>query len=108
MENANEDFKFIVGKRIMETRIKAGLTREMLAEIAGISTKYVYDIEMGKKNVSLYIIHQVCRGLDINMGYILSEERIDKCDSLDEICNKFNKKQKKQIIQIIEIIHEII
>ena len=38
-----------VGERIYLTRVMRGYTRDTLAELASISPKFLYEIEIGKK-----------------------------------------------------------
>lgn len=45
---------FEAGKRIKKIRKSLKLTQEQLAEKAGISAHFVYEIEHGQKTMSLY------------------------------------------------------
>lgn len=59
------------GKRVMELRIKLGLTREKLAEQAGISSKFLYEIEVGTKGFSGKTLGGLANALDVSCDYIL-------------------------------------
>lgn len=48
MEKNYEEFKEMLGKRMMDLRCKQRMTREYLAEQADISPKFLYEIEMEK------------------------------------------------------------
>lgn len=49
MKNTYEKFNIQIGKKIMKKRLQRGYTREYLAEMADISAKFLYEIEIGKK-----------------------------------------------------------
>lgn len=52
-------------------RIKLGLTREKLAEQAGISSKFLYEIEVGSKGFSGKTLGGLANALDVSCDYIL-------------------------------------
>lgn len=46
MKNTYEKFNIQIGKKIMKKRLQRGYTREYLAEMADISAKFLYEIEI--------------------------------------------------------------
>ena len=48
-----------LGKRLRELRTKARLSQDQLAEQAGISAKYLGEVERGAVNVSVHILHKL-------------------------------------------------
>ncbi|MCD8333499.1 MAG: helix-turn-helix domain-containing protein [Clostridiales bacterium] len=60
-----------VGERIFMVRSLRGYSREHLAEIADISPKFLYEIELGKKGFSTYTLAKLCRALEVNSDYLL-------------------------------------
>lgn len=109
MKETKDNFNILIGKRIMEIRVQKQMTREQLAENADISTKYLYEVERGRKNCSLYIMYKLSRCLDINVDYILRDEKcIGKSNGIDEVYQQFRNEQKEQIKEIIKMICEII
>ena len=73
MEHTKETFSHKVGQQLRQIRKEQNLTREQLAEQANISSKYLYEIEKGRKNCSLYIIYRLCSCLKVNLEHILKE-----------------------------------
>lgn len=65
------------GERIFQLRSMRGYSRERLAEIAEISTKFLYEIEMGKTGFSVWILTKLCKALDVDCSCILSDERYE-------------------------------
>ena len=47
------------------------MTREALAELADISTSFLYEIETGKKSFSAYTLKNLSRALNVEADYIL-------------------------------------
>ena len=64
-------------KRVAETirieRLRKRFSQEKLAEIVGISTKYLNSIENEKVNPSITIIVQICDALEISLDKLLDE-----------------------------------
>lgn len=59
------------GKRIRKLREIRGVSREEFAERIGISSKFLYEIETGKKGFSAQTLSLVAEGLDTSCDYIL-------------------------------------
>ena len=65
-------------KRVAETirieRLRKKLSQQDLAEMVGISTKYLNLIENEKSNPTVVIVVQICLALDINLDKLLKSE----------------------------------
>lgn len=61
-----------VGGRIRHIRIMRGYTREFLAEKADISSKFLYEIETGRKGFSVLVLYNICQALEVDSNYILN------------------------------------
>ena len=59
------------GKNVKIERIKKDLTQEQLAEIMGVSQKYVASIERGKENMSLGKILELSKSLNVDIETLL-------------------------------------
>ncbi len=57
-----------IGQNILRLRKEKGLTQEQLANKAGISRRYLSDIENGKRKISLAILERIARVLDLSVG----------------------------------------
>lgn len=71
--NIKLNFKEI-GSRIRIQREKLGLSRERFAEIIGLSTYYIGQIERGDRNMSLDTLYKISQSLNISMDYIIKGE----------------------------------
>lgn len=54
-----------LGQAIRGTRIERGLSQQALAELSGLSRKYIGDLEMGKESVELGAALRVAAAMDI-------------------------------------------
>lgn len=60
-----------VAETIRVERFRKRLSQEKLAEMAGISTKYLNSIENEKVNPSITIVVQLCESLDIELNQLI-------------------------------------
>jgi len=63
-----------LGKRIREARDKKYLSREKLAEMAGIAPYYLGEIEREVKMPSLPVFIRICEALGVSADYLLRDE----------------------------------
>ena len=63
-----------VGNRIRLLRERKRYTRENLAEKAGISSKFLYEIEIGAKGFSADTLCKLAEALEVDTDYILLGE----------------------------------
>ena len=66
------EFEVQIGLRIRKLREKLGYSREKLSEMANISTKFLYEIECGKKGMSVTTLHNISTSLKISSDYLLT------------------------------------
>ncbi len=60
-----------VGERIRELREIQSYTREALAEKVDISSKFLYEIETGRKGFSADVLCRLSRALSVSCDYIM-------------------------------------
>ncbi|WP_020663383.1 helix-turn-helix domain-containing protein [Amycolatopsis benzoatilytica] len=56
----------MVGVRVREFRVKAGLSQEQLAERAGVHWTFVSQVERGLRNINLHNLLKFADGLGVN------------------------------------------
>ena len=97
------------GERILLTRIMRCYTREALAEMANISSKFLYEIETGKKGFSAYVLYNLCEALKVDCDYILTGKQDTAYDKdLVSILELFEKNKTGQLRNILKEIHELL
>lgn len=60
-----------LGQKIRDLRAEQGITRERLAEQAGVSARFLADVEAGKVGLSLPTLVNLCRALGTSADYLL-------------------------------------
>lgn len=96
------------GERILLTRVMRGYTRELLAEKASISPKFLYEIETGKKGFSAIVLYNLCNALKVDCDYILTgKEKSSYDQKLIEALQLFNPNQTEGISIILKQIYDL-
>lgn len=60
------------GKRIHQLRKAKGYTRDYLATKTNLSTKFLYEIETGKKGFTAEVLYRLSDALEVKCDYILA------------------------------------
>ncbi|WP_088104310.1 helix-turn-helix domain-containing protein [Halalkalibacter urbisdiaboli] len=60
-----------VGKNIKARRLQNGLTLEKLAEDADLSVNYIGQVERGEKNITIYTLFRIAKGLHLKKPHEL-------------------------------------
>ena len=69
----DETYLRYVAERVREQRQARGMSRRELAETAGVSDRYVAQIETGRGNVSILVLRKLARALDVPMEHLLPQ-----------------------------------
>ena len=91
----------LIGQRIKEVRTDKQLTQEYLANMIGVNTSHVSNIETNKVKVSLTLLIQICNALDVTVDYLLENEYHNPTSTLEkELLNtiKDMKKEKQETL----------
>ena len=100
----------IIGKRLKQARINAGLTQEKLAEQLNVSVAFLSRIETGSSHINLKRLEQICRITGVTEGYILSGVSENSTSYLNEdFANLFkdcSAEQLKLIYNVAKTIKE--
>ena len=63
----------LLGERVRETRSRRGMTRKILARDSGVSERYLAQLEAGRGNVSVMLLHQIAAALNEPVGALVRE-----------------------------------
>ncbi len=66
-----DDFNKIIGERVWNKRTELGLTRETLSEMADISTRFLYEIENGKRGMSAAVLVRLAKSLNTDCNSLV-------------------------------------
>lgn len=96
---------YSAGIRIRYLREEKHYTREKLAEMAEISPKFLYEIELGSKGFSADTLYKLAEALETNADFILYGEYRGKSDNEAlRLFNRYDKKKQKDLVEILELI----
>lgn len=93
-------------EKIKGLRIHQGYTVEQLAEEANISTKFLYEIEAGRKGFSANVLYKISKALNVSCDYILNDSNQQMVpDFIIELVKKLDSKEQVAVEHIlVEII----
>lgn len=100
----------IIGSRLKQARINAGLTQQELAEKTNLSIAFISRIERGSSHINLKRLSEFCSILNVSEGYILngvadSDENY-LYDEFNDILKKCSPEKQKLIYKISKMIAE--
>ncbi|EOS80025.1 hypothetical protein C817_02134 [Dorea sp. 5-2] len=97
------------GIRIRDLREKKHFTREQLAEKADISSKFLYEIEVGNRGFSAITLYKLAEALNTNTDYILYGKKKNSMDNeVMNVIGRFEKEQVKSLIEMMELIYQML
>ena len=62
----------LVAENIRLQRLKLRLTQDKLAEMTGLSTKYINSIETKKVNPSIVVVVNICQALNMDLNKLIT------------------------------------
>ena len=95
------NFPQVLGERVRELRKQAGLTQEQAAEAAGISGKYLGEVERGEVNVSSVILHKLAEVLAVDILDFFRSQHLRPISELKEEMKRFIDTDKEENIRLL-------
>ena len=92
-----------VGERIRCLRENNSYTREVFAEKVGISSKFLYEIEMGKKGFSADTLWKISSALSVSSDYLLTGGGTDN-KSMEKVIGTLEGFDPRQIGYVREML----
>ncbi|MCI8926513.1 MAG: helix-turn-helix transcriptional regulator [Lachnospiraceae bacterium] len=97
-----------IGLRIRGLREANCYTRDAFAEKIHISSKFLYEIETGKKGFTAEILFRISRALCVSNDYILSGNEGSKLpDKVIGILESFSPEQMEHVQGILKLVQEM-
>jgi XRE family aerobic/anaerobic benzoate catabolism transcriptional regulator len=62
-----------LGDRVRQARARRGMTRKHLARDSGVSERYLAQIESGRGNISVLVLRQLARALNVSVDVLVFE-----------------------------------
>lgn len=63
----------LLGDRVRQARARRGMSRKQLARDSGVSERYLAQIESGQGNISVLVLRQVAKALNVSVDALLLE-----------------------------------
>jgi len=104
-----DDLTKRLGERIRLLRKKRGHTQEQLAQEAGISDKYLSEVERGVSKVSVEVLDKVASGLNVELRDLLSMDLEDDRKQVEEYLHKLIKgASDEQLVMLQRVVRAIL
>ncbi len=98
-----------LGKRLRELRTKAKLSQDQLAEQAGISAKYLGEVERGAVNVSVLILHKLSVVLGVGLADFFESGHLSPRDELvAHLVDMLNEASDQELQQVYRVLHALL
>ncbi len=104
-----DELNVIVGTKIRSLREYYGYSREKFAEIAGINDKFLYEVETGKKGLSVRKMYSISQALGVSMDYLVTDDKNTDIPSilLPDI-SLSGVLNKSELLYLEQIIHKLL
>ncbi len=101
-----KEFLRCLGQAIRDSRKQKAMTQERLSEVAGVSAKYLSEVEQGRSNVTVLFLLRVARALDLNASTLLCgcEEGSEDHRLRKEIWDQLQKLKQPELRQVVRIL----
>jgi XRE family transcriptional regulator, aerobic/anaerobic benzoate catabolism transcriptional regulator len=70
----NGDYLTRLGERVREERARRGMTRKILARDAGLSERYLAELEAGRGNISIALLRRVAMALNQPLSRLVGDD----------------------------------
>ena len=89
-----------IGEKIRRLREKENITQNALANRAGVSPTYIYQLEQGLKSPTVEYLGYICVGLNISLAEFFAEEQPEK-NVAGRTTDALNEKQKRLLDEFL-------
>lgn len=98
-----------IGERIKHLRENNNYTRDAFAEKIGISSKFLYEIEMGRKGFSAETLVKIAQSVSVSCDYIMLgyEAENKTMDNIVGLLEGLNQEQLGQIRDVLKTIRKM-
>ena len=97
----------LVGQKIKNLRMEAGLTQEQMAELCGISTSFLGHIERGSRKLSLETAVKIADCLHVSMDALIMEGKeldFSILSTVNAILQKQQKPKQEQFLRLLKVL----
>jgi XRE family transcriptional regulator, aerobic/anaerobic benzoate catabolism transcriptional regulator len=97
------DLLRVLGQRVRQARARRGMTRKWLAKDSGVSERYLAQAESGQGNLSIRLLVQIARALDLSLEELVRPEPDPPVDLVHsvELLRRLSAEQLQQARQLL-------
>ena len=63
--SGSQDYLGLMGRRVRQVRARRGMSRRILAGASGVSERYLAQLEAGKGNASIMVLHAIATAMHV-------------------------------------------
>ena len=89
-----------LGEKIRRLREKENITQNALANRAGVSPTYIYQLEQGLKSPTVEYLGYICAGLNTSLAEFFAEKKSRENIS-ERTIDSLNEKQKRLLDEFL-------
>jgi len=80
-----DEFLGVVGLRIRKRRNEISMSRKRLAEVSGVSERYLAQLEAGQGNMSIALLRKVTTAIGLPMGLLMADAEPLRAAATEEL-----------------------
>lgn len=80
-----DEFLGVVGLRIRKRRNTISMSRKRLAEVSGVSERYLAQLEAGQGNMSIALLRKVTTAIGLPMGTLMADSASQPSRETEEL-----------------------
>lgn len=80
-----DEFLTLVGQRIRFHRTASRMSRKKLAEVSGVSERYLAQLEAGQGNMSIALLRKVTTAIGLPLNVLLSDVETETTEEKEEV-----------------------
>lgn len=92
-----------IGNRMRQVRKSHNMSREQLAERAGVSSKFIYEIERGMKGMSAETVSKIAKALGESCDFLINGQD-EEGDSREKVLNIIEQYDDKQVTALLHLL----
>lgn len=98
-----------VGDRIRRLRKDKGLSQEQLAELSGLHTNYVGQVERGEKNLTIETLQKVVVGLGVSLEeFFRYLDPMKRKDTLGQIVEMLSERSAQDQVMALRVLQTVL
>ncbi|MFK7860317.1 MAG: helix-turn-helix domain-containing protein [Granulosicoccus sp.] len=95
-----EEFLRIVGLRVRSQRSTMSMSRKRLAEVSGVSERYLAQLESGQGNMSIALLRKVTTAIGMSLATLLSNETPELASKVDRTSNAHSNGGSQPVMEV--------